>query len=290
MKTEDVTLNKEGSAEGYLGINIQRNGCQITFTQVGIMKRIIDALSLDSKHSTAVATPAEKAALGKDIDGPPASGQVNYASMIGMLLYLGHSRSDILFATHQCARYTFAPKQSHKNALKRIGCYLKGRLDKGLILTPSDDLKIDCYPDADFAGLWNHNDKTDPHCICSRTGYIICLLNCLILLISKLQTEIALSTMEAECAALSASCHDLFPMIDVTNKICSALHLTLSDTPEVNIKIHKDNVGTLILGPLEPRRMTPPLKTLCSEISLVSGTPDPSKNSVSKNCFYRSTG
>jgi hypothetical protein len=33
------------------------------------MKRIIDALGLDSdsKHSTAVATPAEKAALGKDI-------------------------------------------------------------------------------------------------------------------------------------------------------------------------------------------------------------------------------
>ncbi len=75
---------------------------------------------------------------------------MNYASVIGMLLYLGHSRPYIAFATHQCARYTFAPKQSHKNALKRIGCYLKGTLDKGLILTPSDNLKIDCYPDTDF--------------------------------------------------------------------------------------------------------------------------------------------
>jgi hypothetical protein len=95
--------------------------------------------------------------------------------VIGMLLYLGHSCPDIAIATHQCACYTFAPKQSHENALKRIGHYLKGTLDKGLILTPSDDLKIDCYPDTDFAGLWNHNDKNDPHCIRSPTGYVICL-------------------------------------------------------------------------------------------------------------------
>ncbi len=191
MKTEYVALNKEGSADGYLGVDIQCNGRHITFTQVGLMKRIIDALSLDSKHSTAVATPAEKAALGKDIDGPPASGQVNYASMIGSLLYLGHSRPDITFATHQCARYTFAPKQSQENALKRIGRYSKGTLDKGLILTPSDDLKIDCYPDADFAGLWNRDDKNDPHCIRSRTGYVICLSDCPVLWISKLQTSCA---------------------------------------------------------------------------------------------------
>jgi hypothetical protein len=134
---------------------------------------------------------------------------------------------------------------------------LKGTLDKGLILTPSEDLKIDCYPDADFAGLWNHNNKNDPHCIRSRTGYITCLSNCPVLWISKLQTEIALSTMEAVYVALSASSRDLFPMIDVTNEICSALHLTLSDTPQMHVKIHEDNVGTLIFGQLKPRWMTP---------------------------------
>jgi hypothetical protein len=257
MKTEGVDLNKEGSADGYLGVDVQRDGRQITFTQIVLTKRITDAFSLDSKHSTVVATPAEKAALGKDIDGPPTSGQVNYASMIGMLLYLGHSHPNIAFATHQCAPYTFAPKQSHKNSLRRIGRYLKGTLDKGLILTPSDDLKIDCCPDANFAGLWNRKDENDPYCVCSQTGYIICLLDCLLLWISKLQTEITLSTMEAEYIALSASCRDLFPMIDVTNKICLALHLTLSNTTEKHIKIHKDYVGTLILCQVKPRWMTP---------------------------------
>jgi hypothetical protein len=153
MKTEDVALHKEGTTEGYPGVDIQRYENQITFTQIGLTKCIIDALGLDSKYTTAVATPAEKAALGRDVNGSPASWQVNYTGVIGMLLYLGHSHPDIAFATHQCACYTFAPKQLHEDALKCIGRYLKGTLDKGLILRPSDDLKIDCYPDADFACL-----------------------------------------------------------------------------------------------------------------------------------------
>jgi hypothetical protein len=202
MNSEDVTLNKEGTVEGYFGVEIQRDGKKITFTQIGLTKRIIDIEAIgpnSSKLSTAVATPANKAALGRDLAGQPASGSVNYASVIGMLLYLGHSHPNIAFATHQCARYTFAPKQSHEDALKRIGRYLKGALENGLILNPSDDLKIDCYPDADFAGIWNHDEKQDPHCVRSQTGYVICLSDCRpVLWISKLQTEMTLSTMEAE--------------------------------------------------------------------------------------------
>jgi hypothetical protein len=98
--------------------------------------------------------PANTAALGKDIDGEEASGSINYPSIIEMLFYLEHSRPDISFAAHQCARYTHLPKLPHENALKKIGRYLKGTLDQGLILNPSNTMKIDCYPDADFAGLW----------------------------------------------------------------------------------------------------------------------------------------
>jgi hypothetical protein len=70
MKTEDVALHKEGTAEGYLGVEIQQHENQITFMQIGLTKRIIDALGLDSKFNTAVATPGEKAALGRDVGGP----------------------------------------------------------------------------------------------------------------------------------------------------------------------------------------------------------------------------
>jgi hypothetical protein len=59
--------------------------------QEGLTKRIITALGLDSKYSTPVDTPAETAALGRDVNGEEASESINYASVVGMLLYLGHS-------------------------------------------------------------------------------------------------------------------------------------------------------------------------------------------------------
>jgi hypothetical protein len=88
MRTEDVALHKEGTAKGYLGVDIQRDGQKIIFTQTGLTKRIIEALGLNTKYSTAKSTPADTNALGKDLDGPPASGDISYASVIGMLLYL----------------------------------------------------------------------------------------------------------------------------------------------------------------------------------------------------------
>jgi len=177
--------------------------------------------------------------------------------VIGMLLYLtGHSRPDLAFAVHQCARYTFDPKRSHELALKRIGRYLKGTIDKGLILSPSDDFRIDCYPDADFAGLYGHENSQDPHCVRSRTGYCITFCDCPILWSSKLQTEIALSTMEAEYVACSTACRDLFPIIDLINELSSVLNFGFKPGANLHVRIHEDNVGALTLAGLEPRRMT----------------------------------
>jgi hypothetical protein len=260
MKKDDISLHKEGTAEGYLGVDINRDGDRITLLQEGLTKRIISALGLDSKYSSPVETPAENAALGRNFHGSNASGSVNYSSVIGMLLYLGHSRPDISFATHQCARYTHSPKQSHEDALICIGRYLKGTFQRGLVLTPSDTFKIDCYPDADFAGLWGQEDKQDPHSVRSWTGYVICLADCTILWKSTLQTEIALSTMEAEYVALSMSCRDLFPLIDITTETCGKFDTgnhNFDGAARLHIKIHEDNVGALALGKLEPRRMTP---------------------------------
>jgi hypothetical protein len=71
-----------------------------------------------------------------------------------------------------------------------------------------------------------------------------------------LQTEIALSTVEAEYVALSTSCGDLFQLIDITNKLCTAFQIEMQAETHMHIKIHEDNVGALILGKLQPHRMT----------------------------------
>ena len=45
--------------------------------------------------------------------------QTKYRGLIGSLLYLTTSRPNIMFVVYMCARFQFAPKESHYNAAKR---------------------------------------------------------------------------------------------------------------------------------------------------------------------------
>lgn len=140
------------------------------------------------------------------MDGPERKQSWNYRSVIGMLNYLAAStRPDILYAVHQCARFSADPKLCHQRAVKRIIRYFKGTADKGIILTPDKTKGIQCFVSADFAGSYC-NDTIDGHIsVYSRTGYVIFYFNYPILWVSKLQSEISLSTVEAEYIALGQS-------------------------------------------------------------------------------------
>ena len=171
----------------------------------------------------------------KDADGPDALRNYSYSSVFGMMLYLsGHSRPESAYAVNCCARYMFCPKKSHEDALKRIGRYLKATRDQGLVLNPTGEiLKIDAYPDADFAGMYGHEKPTDPASVKSRTGYVITVADCALLWQSKLQTETALSTMEAEIVALAHCCRELFPIMDMVAKLGPAVGLEVGETTNI---------------------------------------------------------
>jgi hypothetical protein len=89
-----------------------------------------------------------------------------------------------------------------------------------MILKPTTLLIINAYPDADFAGLYGNNDNNDPVCMRSRTGFVITVANCPVFWSSKLQTETAMSTMEAETIDLASFCRELFPIMDLVTKNC----------------------------------------------------------------------
>ncbi|GJU59811.1 hypothetical protein Tco_1237577 [Tanacetum coccineum] len=55
-----------------------------------------------------------------------------YRGMIGSLLYLTASRSNIMFSVYFCARFQEDPKISHLEAVKRIFRYIKGTQHLGL--------------------------------------------------------------------------------------------------------------------------------------------------------------
>ena len=129
-----------------------------------------------------------------------------YRSVIGKLNFLEKStRGDISYPVHQCARFASDPRASHAEAVKRIGRYLMGTKDKGVILDPKVN-SFECYVDADFCGNWNPETASDdPATAKSRTGYVIKYAGCPVIWQSKLQTEVTLSTTEAEYVALSAA-------------------------------------------------------------------------------------
>ena len=115
----------------------------------------------------------------------------------------------------------------------------------------------DIYVDADFAGGWGYEDPSDPACVKSRTGFVIEIMGCPIQWLSKLQTNIATSTMEAEYTALSIALRTAIPLIQLIKFVNNAFGL--SQNPLVTFKstVHEDNLGALTLAQLEPGRQTP---------------------------------
>jgi hypothetical protein len=173
----------------------------------------------------------------------------NYRSIVGMLLYLStNTRPDITFAVSQVARFNHSPKKSHASAVKTIVRYLHRTADKGTIVTPTGDLSLDCYVDADFAGLHGRDPDYSNTSAKSRTGYIITLGGCPILWKSQLQTEISLSTLEAEYSALSASMRTLLPLRDLLGEICKELTLPPDFKSTIRCRVFEDNNGALLLA------------------------------------------
>ncbi len=76
--------------------------------------------------------------------------------VIAKLNYLAQTtRPDIMYATHQVAKYSSDPRQSHGEAILYLVRYLKKTRDLGLKFTPDPTKGFECYCDSDFSGLWN---------------------------------------------------------------------------------------------------------------------------------------
>ena len=176
----------------FLGIDIKTldNG-GFKFCQTGLIRKVLEATGMEHYNVLPIPTEVE-AYLGTDTNcfDVKRYWPNSYASVIGMMLYLAsNTRPDISYAVHQCARFTHNTKVSHDTDVKRICWYLQGTKDNGLMFNPSKKMVVYFYADADFTGLWG------PICARSRTGFVVFFVSCLLLWVSKLQTEIALFTL-----------------------------------------------------------------------------------------------
>jgi hypothetical protein len=117
---QDIGLNIEdqGHPADYLGVNIKklRDG-SYEFTQRALIDSIISDVRL--KDAKVKPVPAKVSLrLHAFKDEPPFNLDFNYRSAVGKLNYLTQTtRSDIMYATHQIAKYLLDPRQSHGKAI-----------------------------------------------------------------------------------------------------------------------------------------------------------------------------
>ena len=257
LSSKNFTIDDQAEVGDFLGIQIQtRDDETIVLTQPHLVDSIIQDLHLQSGSNHKNTPSITSKLLHKDVDGPDMTPEFHYRSVIGKLNFLEKStRPDISVSVHQCARFTEHPKRCHAEAVKRIGRYLLGTRDKGIIINPRSPWLFDCWVDADYAGNWRYKDaQVDPMTSKSRSGWIIRFAGAPITWSSKMQTITALSTTEPEYIALSTSLREVIPLMGML-KEARENGLDVKDIPpQVHCTVFEDNSGALELARMPTMR------------------------------------
>ena len=233
---------------GYLGIEINLSGETVELLQTGLTDKILKAVKMENANSCE--TPAKEDFLVKDLDGDPFDEEWEYASVLGMLMHLTHTRPDTQFAVHQCAKFAHNPRQCHANAIKKICRYLCGARKRGIRfqrkILNSDVLHVNCFVDASFAPVWDQFDDEDN--ARSQTGYAVRIDDVPVTWCSRKQQLTAMSSTEAELIAMSAAMRELLWVRRLTADISRGLGIACDKKTIIRSTVFEDNEGAIHLA------------------------------------------
>nr|GEU50297.1 hypothetical protein [Tanacetum cinerariifolium] len=169
-------------------LEVKQKKDRIFISQDKYVAEILKKFGLTEEKSASTPIDTEKPLL-KDPDGEDVDVHI-YRSMIGLLMYLTSSRSDIMFAVCACALFQVTPKASHLHAVKRIFRYLKGKPHLGLWYLKDSPFDLVAYSDSDYAGASLDRKSTTGGC--QFLGCRLIFWQC------KKQIAVATSSTEAE--------------------------------------------------------------------------------------------
>lgn len=194
MKKE-FDMTDLGRMSYFLGVEVVQNSSGIFVSQSKYTKEILERFGMDnSKPVDNPVVPGYK--LSKKGDGVEVDANT-YKQMVGSLMYLTATRSDLMYAVCLISRYMEKPTDVHLQAAKRILRYLKGTADLGIFYRKNGSDELIAYADSDYA-----SDVDDRK---STSGYVFLLGTGAISWSSKKQPVVTLSTTEVEFFA-AASC------------------------------------------------------------------------------------
>lgn len=190
-------LRDLGPAKYFLSFEIARNATGISINQRKYMLELLEEAGfLGCKPLSVPMEPNLKMSATSGVLLPDAS---VYRRLLGRLLYLTHTRSDITYAVRKLSQYMSAPTDVHLQAAYYVLRYLKNDPAHKLFYSASSALTLKAYSDADWTAC--------PDSRQSVTGYCIFLGDSMISWRSKKQQTVSHSSSEAEYRTMAdATC------------------------------------------------------------------------------------
>jgi hypothetical protein len=126
-----------------------------------------------------------------------------YRQLIGSLMYLVNTKSDISFAVNTLSQFMVELRQVHWVVAKRVLKYLRGTVGFGLRYAKGDGVRLHGYSNSNWAGSVVDRKNTSSGCF--NLGSIV------VSWFSEKQTFVALGSVEAEYMAASlVSCEAIW--------------------------------------------------------------------------------
>ncbi|XP_015158799.1 uncharacterized mitochondrial protein AtMg00810-like, partial [Solanum tuberosum] len=127
-------------------------------------------------------------------EGTLLSDPSSYRKLIGKLNFLTNTRLDIAYGVQHLSQFMQNPREPHMQAAYHMLRYLKKDPTLGILMSSTDDYKVQAFCDSDWA--------TCPDSRKSVSGYIVLFGSSPISWKSKKQETISLSSAEAEYRSL----------------------------------------------------------------------------------------
>ena len=147
--------------------------------------------------------------------------------------------------------------------MKIICRSIQGTKYNFMVFNPSKKLVVDFYADADYGGLWGHENPQDPIFARSRTGFVVTFANFPLLWVSKILTEIDLYTLHSKYVILSHSVRALITLKSLIKEVIENLGIYINKLKLLSIStVYKDNNGAIVVA--TSPRMTPASKHIAA--------------------------
>ncbi|KAE8692810.1 Lysyl-tRNA synthetase 1 isoform 1 [Hibiscus syriacus] len=172
----EFELKDLGKLKYFLEMEVARSRTCISISQ---WKYVLDLLKdTGILGYRPVETPMEfNLKLGTDELGEEVN-RGRYQRLVGKLIYLFHTRTDIAFNVSFINQYMHNPREKHLEVVNRVLRYLKGTPGKGLHFKKTNSRYVDIYTDADWACSVNDRRSTNGYCSYVWEGWQHFWFNC----------------------------------------------------------------------------------------------------------------